>query len=143
MATLKQKKADPNSKYWRDRADEIWRDDIREVGECEICGIKGSPRQSDGKLVVDLEAHHVIKKGPPVWREKFRHDRTNGICICTKHHSKWQKDIGPHGSEDAQFEWWKWVKRERSGVFQWYEEHKDDKRKPELTYRQSYELLKG
>lgn len=127
MATLKQKKANPHSKYWKGKADDEWARQIRAVGKCEKCpNISG------------LNAHHIIART----RLRFRHDLSNGICLCAYCHN-FDNSISPHVDSFAGEEFLVWLEENRSSQFQWYEENKHDKRMPEITYRQAYELLKG
>ncbi len=128
MATLKQKKAKPNSKYWKKKADDAWAAEIKAVGECEHC--HHTDRQ--------LNAHHIIA----CVRLRFRHDLSNGVCLCVRCHS-FDTDISPHQDSYGGEKFLAWLERERPGQFQWYEENKDDKRQMEGTYKDKYELLKG
>ena len=36
-----------------------------------------------------------------------------------------------------------WMEENRSGQYQWWQEHKEDKRVPEKTYMEIYEELNG
>ena len=123
---LKQKKANPNSKYWKEKADEEWSKQIRAVGKCEICNRSNS-----------LNAHHLINRT----RLRFRHDLSNGICMCSRCHI-WDSDISPHADSYSNEKFLAWLAENRPGQFQWYEEHKEDKRKQEQNYRTIYEQLK-
>ena len=117
----------PKSKYYRKKADEAWAKQIRSVGACEICGGKGR-----------LNAHHLIKRG----RLRFRHDLSNGVCLCVVHH-QWDDDCCAHGDLYAIEGFMLWLKDHRPGQWKWYRENKDDKRKPDWTYLDKYEELKG
>ena len=129
-------------KTYLNKLDQWWRDEIRSVGECEYCGKQGTARQ-DGKMVVGLQGHHLILKDPPDWRSKFRHDISNGICLCDEHHSKYNQWFSPHGFGDAQRAFWDWVIKERHGQFCWYMDNYDDKRSRLVTYEQTYIDLIG
>lgn len=127
MATLKQKKANPNSKYWKGKADEEWSEQIRVVGKCEKCS-----------RATALNAHHIISR----IRLRFRHDLSNGVCLCAHCHN-FDGSFSPHVDSFSGEIFLAWLEENRPGQFQWYEENKHDKRMPEITYKQSYELLKG
>ncbi len=122
---LAKRKANPNSKYWKDRADAAWAKEIRAVGRCEHCGNDTT-----------LNAHHIIGRT----RLRFTHDLSNGICLCSYCH-KFDSDFSPHGGLYAVEQFLGWFERERPGQFKWYEENKHDKRKPEWTYKDMWEEL--
>ena len=122
---LAKRKANPNSTYWKDKADEAWAQEIRAVGKCEYCG-----RQSG------LNAHHIIAR----IRLRFRHDLSNGCCLCSSCHA-FDSAISPHIDSFSAENFLNWLKEERPGQFQWYEDNKHDKRQPEWSYRNKYEEL--
>jgi len=124
--TLKSQKANPNSKYWKKKADEQWALQIKTVGACEV----------NSSHVGRLNAHHIISRT----RLRYRHDLSNGVCLCTQCHS-FNADISPHQDSYGAERFLAWLKKDRPGQFQWYEEHKHDKRQPEKTYQQCYEEL--
>jgi len=124
---LKQKKAKPNSKYWKKKADDAWAKEIRKVGRCEICGRVGSK----------LNAHHIISRT----RLRFRHDLSNGICLCCYCH-RFSPSFSPHVDTYSGEMFLNWLQINRPGIWAWYQEHKEDKRPPEKSYQQSYEELK-
>ena len=126
MATLAQKKKNPNSLYWKGKADDEWSKQIRAVGCCEICSRGGR-----------LNAHHIINRT----RLRYRHDLSNGVCLCVRCHS-FDSDISPHADSYGNEKFMAWLAESRPGQFQWYEEHKEDKRPPDRTYKQSYEDLR-
>lgn len=127
--------------YWRNKADDVWSDQIRAVGECEICGKQGQPRKSDGKPVKGLSAHHLIEKGGS-GATKFRHDLSNGVCVCRYHHTM-GKDITCHGGMRAVEAFIEWLKENRPGQYRWYEENKDNKEYVKMDYEQVYYDLIG
>lgn len=126
-APLKDRKANPNSKYWKGKADEAWADTIRGVGKCERCG-----------RATALNAHHLISRT----RLYFRHDLSNGVCLCAHCHS-FDASFSPHIDSYGGEKFMAWLKYERPGQYQWYEENKHNKRPPDRTYKQAYEDLKG
>ena len=127
-ASLAKRKANPNSKYWKDKADEAWAKQIRSVGACEV-----NPSHNGA-----LNAHHIISRT----RLRYRHDLSNGVCLCVRCHS-FDATVSPHQDSYGAENFLAWLKAERPGQFQWYEENKHDKRQPERTYRECYETLTG
>ena len=116
----------PNSATWKKKADNLWGELIRQVGHCEVCGSTGQ-----------LNAHHIISRT----RLRFRHDLSNGVCLCVRCH-QFDTSISPHQDSYGAENFLEWLKMEREGQWRWYEDNKCDKRKPEKTYKQSYEELK-
>ena len=125
-ASLAKRKASPNSMYWREKADEAWAVEIRAVGKCEYC------RRTTG-----LNAHHIITR----IRLRFRHDLSNGICLCSRCHA-FDPAISPHIDSFSAENFLRWLKENRPGQWEWYEENKHDKMPIEGTYRDKYEELK-
>ena len=125
-ATLKQRKAKPNSKYWKDKADKIWAAQIVAVGYCEHCG----------STTNQLNAHHIISRT----RLRFRHDLSNGVCLCVRCHS-FDAKISPHADSYGAEKFLAWLKAERFGQWTWYEENKHDMRQMDDSYRDRYEAL--
>lgn len=116
----------PNSRTWRDKADDAWRDQINAIGKCEIC-----PRTTN------LNAHHLISRT----RLRFRHDLSNGICLCSWHHLR-DPHCSPHSDSYSDEGFIEWLKINRPGQFQWFEEHKKDMRPGmEGTYQDKWEQL--
>lgn len=127
MPTTKSRKVkNPNSIFWRNKADNLWKKVIKQVGACEVCNHKD--RQ--------LHAHHIITRV----RLRFRHDVSNGVCLCSYCHA-FDPSISTHVDSYGAEKFLHWLKLNRSGQFKWYEENKDDKRRPEKTYKESYEEL--
>ena len=123
----KPNKDNPNSRYWKGKADDLWGSYIRGVGSCEVCG-----------KTTALNAHHIISRT----RLRFRHDRSNGVCLCVRCHV-FDASISPHADSFGGEKFLEWLKKERNGQWLWYEENKHDKRPPEMTYKESYESLSG
>ena len=126
MATLKQKKANPNSLYWRKKADNMWSAVIKQVGVCECCG----------STTNQLNAHHIISRV----RLKYRHDVSNGVCLCVTCHS-FDPMISPHADSYGAENFLRWLAFNRPGQYIWYNEHKEDKRQKTRTYEECYEEL--
>ena len=116
----------PNSSTWKKKADDLWGETIRQVGYCEVCGGAGQ-----------LNAHHIISRT----RLKFRHDPSNGVCLCVRCHS-FNADISPHQDSFGGEKFLEWLEAERPGQFIWYEENKHDKTMPDKTYEQCFYELK-
>ena len=127
MARRKPNLKDPNSRTWKKKADDMWAAVIRQIGFCEYCNAQD--RQ--------LHAHHIISRT----RLRFRHDISNGICICSRCHV-FDTDISPHQDSYGAERFLHFLEAERPGQFQWYEENKHDKRQPGKTYQECYEELK-
>lgn len=79
---LQKKKDKVNSKYWRNKADEYWKEYIHKRGECAV-------NNKDCKG--NLEAHHLISRSQAV----TRHKPVNGILLCSNHH-KFSVKCSPH-----------------------------------------------
>ncbi len=133
MAKNKQKKKprkpnlkNPNSRTWKKKADDAWKEQILAVGYCEICGRPDGQRHS----------HHIITRT----RLRFRHDISNGVCLCAHCHN-FSDTVSPHVDCRSAAGFLRWLEEERPGQFQWYEENKDDMRLMEGTYRDKYEEL--
>jgi len=127
--------------YWRNRADKVWSDIIRQVGHCEYCYVQGTPRQ-DGALVKGLQAHHIIFKDNTPRGMKFRHDISNGVCLCDENHNKYSRhQLSPHGKGEAVRLWWKWLENNRPGQYQWYLDHVEDKKFEKQDWEQHYHDL--
>jgi hypothetical protein len=116
----------PNSLTWRNKADKMWEKVIKQVGCCEHCN--RTDRQ--------LHSHHIISRT----RLKFRHDPSNGVCLCCQCHA-FDTNISPHQDSYGAEKFLAWLKAERNGQWLWYEENKEDKRMPEKTYEQCYNEL--
>ena len=69
--TLAKRRANPNSSYWRNKADAAWSLVVRAPGRCLVCG---SPDH--------LQAHHLVSRVVL----PLRHEPLNGVCLCSKHH---------------------------------------------------------
>jgi hypothetical protein len=113
---------------YRKEADILWSLQIRSVGSCEVCGT----------TTAQLNAHHILEKS--VWLN-LRHDLSNGICLCVQHHT-FSRDCCPHGNLPAIEAFMDWLKEFRPGVWEWYLEHKEDKRRHEVDYELAYNELK-
>ena len=77
---VSKKKLNPNSKYWRQKADKLWSEIIRSIGYCFVCG-----------TTRNLQAHHIIPKEV----KELRWDLDNGVCLCAAHH-RWSRIISAH-----------------------------------------------
>ncbi len=106
----------------------LWANEIKEVGQCEILGCDKTD---------DLQAHHLLEK--TVWTHLSR-DLTNGICLCSNHH-RFNLDISPHTTLPAVQAFLEFIKNERSGVWVWYEEHKNDAKYQNFDYEAAYHEL--
>ena len=120
--------------YWRKKADKEWSRIIRQVGHCEICATIGKV------TTTGLCAHHLIEKGG-TGATKFRHDLSNGLCVCRYHHTM-GKDITCHGGLRAVEAFRDWMSYNRFGQWTWYETNKHNKKFEKMDYEQIYYELK-
>ncbi len=123
-ATLAQRKAKPNSRYWREKADSAWSVKIRSIGLCERCG--PTERQ--------LNAHHILSRT----RLRHRHDLGNGVCLCTTCHA-FDATFSPHVDSFSGQGFIEWL--ETTDHWAWYEANRDDFRQMDDSYRDRYEAL--
>jgi hypothetical protein len=127
---LAKKKADPNSNYWRDRADELWADLVRRRdGGCVICG------DTRG-----INAHHLIDRSV----KYLRHNLSNGVGLCPVHH-KYSRACSAHAGMIA---FVGWLNRWRPNQYAWaataaqeYLLHERNKTIPGFNHQQDYEQL--
>ena len=119
---LQKRKDNPDSKYWRIRADKLWSKIVRRPGVCAVCGSKKF-----------LQAHHQIpKKGN---RDK-RYCIENGICLCSKHH-KFSFQMSAH---KCSLVFAIWVLEHRPEQWMWVADNCEKELKI-LTYRAEYQKL--
>ena len=102
LSKLAKDKANPASRYWRNKADAAWRTRVLALdrGVCAICG-------SD-RLV---NVHHLFDRS----RKDTRHLVGNGISLCPKHH-KYDRECSAHRGPVGFFAW---MMRERPGMWGW------------------------
>lgn len=106
--TLKQKKANPRSKYWQTKADDLWGAVIHEI--YQRCAVESPDCKSD------VQAHHLIGRA----NKATRHSIENGIGLCSKHHI-FDNKLSAHGAPLAFAEWlqtaypdkWEWASRNK------------------------------
>ena len=131
MTSLKARKANHFSKYWRTKADRAWSLSIRSKwgNKCAICG------STEG-----LQAHHLIaKKGRGVI---YRYNLRNGICLCTRHHGKFGAYNSAHSGHLA---FGIWLAQHHPKVLDWVEKHIQNVQYtgdvPKFNYKEAYEGL--
>jgi hypothetical protein len=108
---LQQRKDNPRSKYWLNKADALWGKVIHEI----------YPRCAMGyeDCAGGVEAHHLIGRA----NRATRHSIENGIGLCCKHH-KWDNRLSAHGAPLAFAEWlqvtfpdrWEWSSRNKNAM---------------------------
>ncbi len=127
----------PKKTNWKKRADDAWSLMIRlKYKQCQICGKRGWVTKK-GLPVGGLNAHHIIGRGNIL----FRHDLMNGHCLCTGCH-KFSRTCGPHGGcIIGIMAYVDWFKDNHPHQWAWYEEHKLQKGKPEITFEETYNYL--
>jgi hypothetical protein len=123
---------DPCSRYWRNKADDLWRQMIFEIEghKCAVCG-----------ATEHLNAHHLI----PRTFLYFRHDLRNGILLCPSHH-KYGNVLSAHKNP---IRFVLWFMKNRPPQWSWLSEQFDpgtgpdfDTRTPPHDFRKAFEELK-
>jgi len=102
---LQKRIEDPNSRYWRNRADKAWKELIflKFGNKCAVCD-----------AVKNLNAHHLMPREIAL----YRHDIHNGILLCGVFHHKYGVGLSAHRNPMAFAMWleqnmpdiWKWIK---------------------------------
>jgi len=81
---ISEKRADPTSDLWLNKADKQWREYLhKKFNGCIVCG------QSWGKL----DCHHIIGSA----KHLTRHHPLNGVLLCVHHH-KWNEKLSAHAN---------------------------------------------
>ena len=121
---LQKKKDNPNSLYWKKKADKAWGEYIHSNDSCLICD------DSSKKL----EAHHLVSRAVT----HLRHDPENGILLCSWHH-KFDPGCSPHAGPIGFSEW---LKENYPNKHEYVLTNRYKTGKP--NYKESYEnLTKG
>ena len=99
-ASLKTRQANPDSSYWRTKADTLWREMVkkRDGFRCVICGEKNK-----------LNVHHLVSRKCKHWRC----DIDNGITLCPSHHT-FNNKLSAHRAPAT---FCRWLQKHRPG--QW------------------------
>lgn len=105
---LQQKKDNPKSTYWRNRADKLWGAVIH--AKYDRCAVESPCCKGN------LEAHHLISRS----NGATRHSIENGILLCSKHH-KFDQLLSAHKAPLAFSEWFMTTYPER---WEWHSKHK-------------------
>ena len=104
-----------NSKYWRDRADLLWRTLILKLEpRCAVTAHGGSDEPCSGHL----NAHHLVSRAIPC----LRHERENGITLCVWHHT-YSSRLSPHA---APLHFSDWMEARMPARRQWERAHRWD-----------------
>lgn len=84
-------KKGPNSKYWRNKADGVWRELVCMLwsDRCAVCGATGR-----------MEAHHLRTRS----LRSSRHGLLNGILLCPSCH-KFDSSLSAHKAPLAFADW--------------------------------------
>lgn len=132
----------PNSKHFKDKADQTWSLIIRSIGHCELCG-KDGQLDVKGRPVVGLHAHHMI----PRENLLFRWDYMNGLCLCISCHGAHpnfrNRLRSAHSSGEAFERFKKEVKIKVPEKWEYWQTHKSCRLPPDpFTYQEVYEILK-
>lgn len=81
-----------------------WSRNIRDIGECEVCGAKGN-----------LQAHHIL---PKERYPEFKFELMNGISLCPICHK-----FGKHSAHRNPLWFILFLKRHASDRYNWAKEH--------------------
>lgn len=111
---------------YKDESEKLWAAEIKKVGLCEI-----SSRD------YDLHAHHILEKS--IWPHLSR-DLSNGICLNSDFHIM-NVEISPHATLASGEEFLRWLKENRPGQYEWYQEHKHDRKYQDPDYELAYNEL--
>jgi len=103
MSKLAKRIANVGGKFWRNKADKLWKEIIFTKGGrcCAICGSRDY-----------IQAHHLIPRNILL----FRHYIKNGILLCPLHH-RYSFLLSPHKNPIRFILWlqkndpekWKWL----------------------------------
>jgi len=123
---LQKHKDDPNSVYWRRKADRLWSERVRERdgGKCVICG--------ESK---NVQTHHLIDRSV----KHLRHRLENGVTLCPRCH-KFDRRISAHRGAIPFSER---LRDERPEQFKWVMDHYLFLDDAEWDYRGAYWKLGG
>lgn len=135
-------KAQPNSKYYKDKADALFSDIIRSIGYCQICLKQGRERK-DGLKVLGLHVHHLIERA----QIGYRFNIQNGVSVCVACHGSMpmyrNKVANFHGTQEQRDNTLERLKKMCPEKYNWYMENKGiKKRTMEVSYKFVYDLLK-
>lgn len=119
---LQKRKDNPNSGYWKKRADKEWG---RVIHLSDICIVNDKCRGS-------LEAHHFISRS----KLSTRHKLLNGVLLCTLHH-KFSKELSPHMGPIGFSEY---LRINYPDKYQWVLDNRFKNEKP--NFKEAYEKLK-
>ena len=123
MKSLKDRKKNPRSTYWRNKADLAigeWAHNAYDkcaVDNDDCCG--------------KLEAHHLISRSIGI----TRHRKENIIMLCSLHH-KYSNELSPHKGPIG---FAQWLRKNREEQFNWVLDNKWVGGKPD--YKKAYEEL--
>ena len=120
-------------KKFKEEADLLWAEKIREHGWCEVCETSGVENK------YNLQAHHLLKKSI---RPHLRYDLMNGLCICADHH-EFNIQISPHSGQVAIDNFTEWLEDYRGEQYEYFKKHKIDKAYQDFDYETEYWKLRG
>ena len=119
-------------KKFKEEADKLWAEKIREHGRCEVCETFGVENK------YNLQAHHLLKKSI---RPHLRYDVMNGLCVCGDHHT-FNILLCPHGGIVAVGNFIEWLRKYWPSKYTYYVEHKNDKAYQDFDYETEYWKLR-
>jgi len=122
----------PNSRTWRDKADNAWKDAPGPL-VCEVCQSLGTINPEH-----QIHNHHIIGRT----NLRYRHNLSNRIRLCANHHNGNYEEISPHGDLTQVDNFKKWLGIFKPSQYNWWFDHKDDKRQRDESYQEACERLK-
>ena len=126
MAKLKDKKKNPNSTYWRNKADA----EVTKYYKGQPCIVCGTTHNTCG--------HHIVERSLSSY---LRHDPLNIVPLCQTHHTM-GNEIAPHSKNPlAVREFVQFLQEKRSASYLLLETYKLY-RNVKVDYKQAYEEWK-
>ena len=126
MAKLKDKKKNPNSTYWRNKADA----EVTKYYKGQPCIICGTTHNTCG--------HHVVERSLSSY---FRHNPRNIVALCQTHHTM-GNEIAPHSKNPLAVKAFVEIIQESHGyayeLLETYKQYRNEK----VDYKQAYEEWK-
>jgi hypothetical protein len=127
--SLEERKAMPNNKYWRIRADEEFMVQFR--GEqCEVCTALGRIN-TQGTVF-----HHIVAKAHS---KALRYDKRNGLILCPSHHGFSDVMCAHSASQNVVAKFHDFCWEHFPSKMQWLEENRRINFR--YTYKDAYEYM--
>lgn len=136
VSNLQKAKNDPQSKYWKTKADNLWSEQVRSGGICSVCGAVEGQLYTNDKGVQKayrIQAHHII----PREIKALAHELNNGIALCHFCH----KLGGMKSAHRNPFRLFKWLRLNDPAKCDWLLHHSDEIATEAADYKAAYEQL--